>query len=168
MRSKLEYHYTIYPNHKNLTNKVIPISLKNELKPNNLNSLINEIQSSNTISIFLGSPIENANLSTYLEHPYESILNKIKIDFYYPHPRENFYPNFKILDYPSIFEEFILDLKLLKPNLEIKIYSFGSSVHLNLINLNNIQHTVINRKDIPINNNILNIIKLYNIEVIEI
>ena len=168
VRSKLEYHYTIYPNHKNLTNKVIPISLKNELKANNLNSLIKEIQPYNTISIFLGSPIENSNSSTYLEHPYESILNNIKIDFYYPHPRENFYPNTKILDYPFIFEEFILELKLLKPNLDIKIYSFGSSVHLNLINLNNIQHTVINRKNIPINSNILNIIKLYDIKIIEI
>lgn len=168
MRSKLEYHYTIYPNHKNLTNKVVPISLKNELKTNNLSSLINEIQSYNSISIFLGSPIENSNLSTYHEHPYESILDKIKIDFYYPHPRENFYPNIKLLDYPCIFEDFILDLKILKPNLKIKIYSFGSSVHLNLINLNNIQHTVINRKNMPINDNILSIIKLYNIEVIEI
>lgn len=168
MRSKLEYHYTIYPNHKNLTNKVVPISLKNEIKANNLSSLINEIQSYNSISIFLGSPIENANSSTYLEHPYESILDKIKIDFYYPHPRENFYPKIKLLDYPFIFEDFILDLKLLKPNLKIKIYSFGSSVHLNLINLNNIQHTVINRKNMPINDNVLNIIKLYNIQIIEI
>lgn len=172
LRNLISHHYTIYPNHENLSKNLIPITLKNEYLYDPKDQLLFPFKDKDSISILLGTPPDeekkdslNTDYKTICKH----IVEKFKIDYYYPHPRETSTIDFvNTITYPDIFEDFILNLNYLNKELKIKIYSFGSSTHLNLIALKNIQHTVINRKGKEINYEILKIFSFYNIEIVNL
>lgn len=63
----------------------------------------------------------------------EAIIKKMRIDYYYPHPRENYkISSVNYIDSPYVFEEYIMKEIENNPNTEFEVYSYCSSVLLNL------------------------------------
>ncbi|QEH09873.1 CMP-N-acetylneuraminate-beta-galactosamide-alpha-2, 3-sialyltransferase [Histophilus somni] len=89
-----------------------------------------------SISILLGQPIfndEDKNIQLIKE-----VIEKFKIDFYFPHPREDYHiDNISYIKTPLIFEEFYAEQSVEN---NIKIYTFFSSAVLNIVTKENIDH----------------------------
>lgn len=130
IKSIIEYHYTIYRNIDNIVENCKYINIfKNE---DNINTLENK--NSTKISIFIGQPLEN--ICTKINYNrVNDFINKKKVNFYYPHPREicNLQCN-KVVT-PLVAEEYILNLLRDNPNLCIDVYGFFSSVMFNIISV---------------------------------
>lgn len=126
-------HYTIYKGVPNIIEKTQLIKL---YKDNELTySATNKV-----VSIYLGQPLEE--VSTIFTTDYiAQTLRKIKIDFYYPHPREKNIPkgDYKVVMSPLVFEDYIINFLKDNPEVRIHVYSFISSAILNIVNLERIE-----------------------------
>lgn len=127
IRNMLKAHYSIF-NSDNVCKKVIPINLGMENKI--------KIESNNSISIFIGQPInEQLDISeeqciSIIQH----IIRKFNIDYYIPHPRERY----KIKDVSYIDTELAIEDYLLNISQNIIIYSFYSTAIFTLSQVDNI------------------------------
>ncbi|WP_249961433.1 glycosyltransferase family 52, partial [Histophilus somni] len=66
----------------------------------------------------------------------KEVIAKFKIDYYFPHPREDYYiDNVSYIKTPLIFEEFYAERSIEN---NIKIYTFFSSAVLNIVTKENI------------------------------
>lgn len=126
-------HYTIYKGVPNIIEKTQLIKL---YKDDELTySVANKI-----VSIYLGQPLEE--ISTIFTTDYiAQAISKIKIDFYYPHPREKSIPegNYRVIMSPLVFEDYIINFLKDNPKVQIHVYSFISSAILNIANLERIE-----------------------------
>ncbi|NQL65244.1 hypothetical protein HO447_01045 [Streptococcus suis] len=87
------------------------------------------------VSILLGQPIYSTNSENI--HFYKKVINLISIDYYFPHPREDYHlDNISYIDTELIFEEYIISL--LKKYKTIKIYTIFSTAVFSFLNFENI------------------------------
>ncbi|WP_427837976.1 glycosyltransferase family 52 [Acinetobacter baumannii] len=123
-------HYTIYNN----VNNIIPETRFIDILENK-----NNIHGSQVVKIFIGQPmhvIDNKFSISFIE----KVLDKIKIDFYFPHPRECEYPmgDFEIIKTDYIFEDFIVNFLKDNPHVKLKLFSFISTASLNVASIEGI------------------------------
>lgn len=142
IRDKSLLHYTIYEGLPNIIEKTQLIKLyeNDELIP----AITNR-----TVNIYLGQPLEEISGIFTTEHISKS-LQKLNIDFYYPHPRENTIPlgGFEIIKSELIFEDYIIRYLQKNPDIKVRVYSFISSAILNICSLNRIEVNYIYDKDL--------------------
>ena len=138
LKEKSLLHYTIYKDISNIIDNQQYLSLI---------PLGDEKQSAlkdKTIGFYLGQPLtdisENFDLSFVKNN-----IDKLKVDYYYPHPREKVYPegNYQIVESPLIFEDYIVQFLKDNPNVSIEVYSFTSTALINIMSLDRIQVTYI-------------------------
>lgn len=142
IRDKSLLHYTIYEGLPNITEKTHLIKLYEnyESKP---------VITNKTVSIYIGQPLEEISDIFNTEYISKS-LQKLNIDFYYPHPRENIIPqgNFEIIESELIFEDYIIRYLQNNPEVKVSVYSFISSAVLNLYSLDRVELNYIYDKDL--------------------
>lgn len=124
IKSLSECHYSIYKDLPNIIEKVEYINLL----PQQVSEKVEHNEP--PIKILLGQPIfsepeKNIQLA-------QDVIKKFNIDFYFPHPRENYrIPDVNYIETDLIFEDYIFSqLK----NRQYCIYTYFSSVILNLMN----------------------------------
>ncbi|HEE6163731.1 glycosyltransferase family 52 [Acinetobacter baumannii] len=125
-----ELHYTIYNNVDNIVSRTKNINiLENK----------NNICGTQVLKIFIGQPLHTID-SKFNINFIESILDKIKVDFYFPHPREDNYPvgNFEIIKTNYIFEDYIVNFLKNNPNIKLELFSFISTASLNVASIETI------------------------------
>lgn len=125
IRNLTQKHYTIYPNKKNISKELSFVSLMEfEKKYKAPNKKIN---------IFLGQPLYEVN-SKADDCYINNLLEKLKVDLYMPHPRENYVVknnNLKIVNTNLICEDYVINL--LAENYEVNLFSFFSTTLLNFL-----------------------------------
>lgn len=133
VKTQSKIHYTIYPNRKNIVDNKRNIELFS-----NLDFCSNSEGKKEEINLFLGQPLYEVNID-YDEDYILNILNKFKIDLYFPHPREkyNFDNKILILKSDCIFEDYIV--KLLIEYKNVNIYTFFSTAALNVEGVSNVK-----------------------------
>ncbi|MDP8033191.1 glycosyltransferase family 52 [Pasteurella atlantica] len=153
-------HYSIY-NLPNIMGKYEKISL---FETPNYEQDYNEV-----VNILLGQPIyenskngEQRNIALI-----EKVFTNYHIDFYYPHPRENYKINqAPYINTKLIFEDWIIQQTQKYPQKQYRLYTFFSSAAINLIDMPNIEVIALNPKDCPENFlPLYTIFKKLNIEV---
>lgn len=124
-------HYTIY-NYDNILKKTNIISLFEN--KNNLNEF------SQILKIFIGQPYREIDENLTNDFV-KKIIDKTQADLYFPHPREVDFSwvDKEVITSNLIFEEFVLELLKINPEMKIQIFSINSSVLFNLSNVNNIE-----------------------------
>ena len=127
LKKLISWHYTIYPNEKNIIQNVKNINIFPELQCNN------DIKASRVKKIILGQPLEG-----YIgEDNYRKIISKIHklldIDYYFPHPRETliFDDELVVINSNLIIEDYLVQ-ELQNSNANFEIYTFFSSAVLAL------------------------------------
>ena len=127
-------HYTIYNNVPNIieNKEYIPLFAKKNEDQKNLK---NEVK-----KFYLGQPL--SAISNIFDIPFvKKYIDKLEIDYYYPHPHEKLYPegSFQVIDSPLIFEDYIIKFLKDNPNVNVEIFSFISSALLNIASLDRLQ-----------------------------
>lgn len=133
IRNKSLLHYTIYKDVPNIIKNTQLIKLYEEYE--SITTITNRV-----VTIYLGQPLEE--ISNMFSSEYiMNALQKIHIDFYYPHPREKNIPkgDFKVIISPLVFEDYIVTYLKDNPKVKIKVYSFISSAILNIVSLDRIE-----------------------------
>lgn len=125
IKNTSKLHYSIYPIKENIIDNIEYISLFDKG---------NIIKSGDNIRILLGQPIFNDSDKNI--QLINKVFEKFKIDYYFPHPRENYIvDNTPYIDTDLIFEDFYFKES---KNKNIIIYTFFSSAVLNIINKDNV------------------------------
>jgi len=130
-------HYTIYDGIPNIIDNKIYISLVSKEK--NI-----EQKTSKVVSFYLGQPLTDISISFDLPFVKKNI-DKLKLDYYYPHPREVSYPEgkFQLIDNPLIFEDYIVQFLEKNPDVAVEVFSFTSTALLNIMSLDRVKVTYI-------------------------
>lgn len=159
-------HFTIYHNMPNAFNNVENISLFSNIK----NA---EKSKKRVVKILLGQPLYE--ISSELDYDYTNkVINKLNVDFYFPHPRENLTKfenvnNVEILKTNLIFEDFVVDFMRKNSDVALEIYSFTSSAAINCSGLDNVKIFFIYENIInEVNSDIYKIIMNLNFRLINI
>lgn len=113
-------------------------------------------------NIFVGQPIYEAvknkfndieQARRFVRELMIDFIISYNIDLYYPHPRENDMRLFdllgdrvKLIESPLIFEDYLLEQITKNPNIEYRIYTFFSSVVLNVKDFPNVKVFAIKSK----------------------
>lgn len=137
-------HYTIYKDIPNiLENKYYLPLFSNETNAQKKYGL------QRTVSFYLGQPLIEISKKFDI-HYVENIINNLKIDYYYPHPRENTYPegSFQLINSHLIFEDYIIEFLKNHPNTTVNIFSFISTALLNIMSLDRIKVSYIHNSEI--------------------
>ncbi len=125
IKKKSLKHFTIYENEKNIIDNVEYLNIFE-------NNFIDNVDSNSEIKFFLGQPLYELD-GRFDNHYMENILSKVGIDFYFPHPRENYLLKEKeIINSELIFEDYLTQYMEKNPNKKIVLYSFFSTVFLNV------------------------------------
>lgn len=137
-------HYTIYKDIPNIIENKQYITLFSTNNDNNQDGMKEEV-----VSFYLGQPLIDISEKFNVQYVQNSI-KKLKIDYYYPHPRENVYPkgDFKIIESPMIFEDYIIDFLKNNPNINLNVFSFTSTSILNIIDLDRVKVSYIHNSEI--------------------
>lgn len=127
LRKLSRKHFTIFHGKSNIIKNVEFLDL--------FSSQGNDQNRAGEINILLGQPLTEVNPKCDSEFILQTV-NKLNIQYYFPHPRENYtFPNnIEIIHSPLIFEEYVLDLYKHSTYQTINVYSFFSTVLLNLSN----------------------------------
>ena len=128
IKNIISSHYTLFPDFKNISDKITPLSLGNS---ENIH-----VKNCNRKKIFVGQPIFemlSIGKEKYIKI-IRDICNLLQIDYYIPHPRENY----KISGVNYIETDLILEDYILNEDGCFELYSFYSSSLLTLINCQNI------------------------------
>lgn len=113
-------HYTIYPNFPNIIENTIYVDLFQQKS--------GRVEKDNVVNILLGQPVyaedkKNVDLA-------EKIIKKFDIDFYLPHPREQYQlTDVEYIRTPLIFEDYIAQNFA---HQKCRIYTYFSSAVLNI------------------------------------
>lgn len=122
LRSLSQAHYTIYAGFPNIIENTIALNL--------ISRSYHKNNEEKTINILLGQPVysddkENIALA-------ESVIERFKIDAYFPHPREKYrLNNVSYIDTPFIFEDYIFTEFA---DRKCQVYTYFSSAIINLMN----------------------------------
>jgi len=127
-------HYTIYENIPNIIENKQYVSLI---------SIVNKEQSEikdKIIRFYLGQPLTDISEFFGIKFVKRNI-DKLDIDYYYPHPREISYPKggFQIIESSLIFEDYIVQFLRDNPNANVEVFSFISTALLNIMSLDRLQ-----------------------------
>lgn len=130
-------HYTIYDGIPNIIDNKVYISLVSKEK--NI-----EQKTSEVVSFYLGQPLTEISKNFDLSYVINNI-DKLNIDYYYPHPREKSYPEgkFQLVDNPLIFEDYIVQFLEKYPDIAVEVFSFTSTALLNIMSLDRVKVTYI-------------------------
>ncbi|MEC5210529.1 beta-galactosamide-alpha-2,3-sialyltransferase [Psychrobacter sp. PL15] len=125
-------HYTLYKDVPNIVSPTEYISLYN-------NKCEENITNKKVFKFYLGQPMTEVN-DSYCSDYIHKTLEKLDIDFYFPHPRENYdITKVKVINSQLIFEEYIINFLNKNTDSRVEIYSFISTASLNLTNINTIK-----------------------------
>ena len=127
IRNKIDKHFTIFDNNPFVTpEKVIKFNFFNKEELTNGNK--SEIR-----KIFVGQPVFEVKKDADYDFV-EVVLRNLEVDEYYPHPREDvsLSSSIKIISSKLLFEDYILTCMKDSPNVNFIIYSFFSTVLINL------------------------------------
>lgn len=94
------------------------------------------------VSILIGQPIyqDQINDKELDVNLMKKVIKDYHIEYYFPHPRENYIvDNVNYVNTPLIFEDYLTSLIRNNPNVQYVIYTFFSSVALNLSSVPNIK-----------------------------
>lgn len=143
IKKKSLLHYTIYKDIPNIIESQQYISLI---------PLSNEIHSKmkdKVAKFYLGQPLTDISEDFDLLFVKKNI-DKLEIDYYYPHPREKFYPigNYQIIQSPLIFEDYIIQFLEDNPDVNIEVFSFISTALLNIMSLDRLRVSYIHNHEI--------------------
>jgi len=127
-------HYTIYKNIPNIIESIQYVSLI---------PIINQEKRKVTgkvIRFYLGQPLTDISEVFDVEFVKNNI-DKLEFDYYYPHPRENLYPegSFQLIGSSLIFEDYIVQFLRDNPNANVEVFSFISTALLNIMSLDRLQ-----------------------------
>lgn len=133
-------HYTLYEDVPNIIQNKKYI----QLFSNNNQIKIEEKIKNETVRFYLGQPLDEV-LETFDVSFIEKTVDKLGIDYYYPHPREELYPkgNFQLIESLLIFEDYITQYLQNHPNVNVEVFSFFSTALLNIANIERVQPTYI-------------------------
>lgn len=165
IKENISFHYSIFPRFNDFSKPIVPIYLSDfEFNENNKSN-------GKRCSFFIGQPIfEMINMK---KKDYISLVRYIfeefNIDYYFPHPREDY----KINGINYIETNLILEDYLIKYKGELDLFSFYSSSLITLMNCKNISLTSIFVRDIGMDSNpaiveSYELIKKANIKIIYI
>lgn len=134
IRNFSKLHYTIYKDIPNIINNIRYISLMSDSnqKKREINNKV--------IRFYLGQPLTDISKDFDLAYVSNNI-DKLDIDYYYPHPREKAYPkgDYQIVESPLIFEDYIVQFLKDNTNVNIEVFSFTSTALLNIMSLNRVK-----------------------------
>lgn len=133
LKKMSKLHYTIYQDIPNIieNRQYIPLTSKND-SGNHLQEKV--------IKFYLGQPLTDISDSFDLLFTKKNI-DKLGVDYYYPHPRENTYPEgvFQLISSPLIFEDYIQSFLKDNPNISVEVFSFTSTALLNVMSMDRVQ-----------------------------
>lgn len=139
LKQRSRLHHTLYPNQNNIISHTQAINLwYNYLSQYNTQSIDKIDSKMNSKTILLGQPLfsqakENIEL-------FEKIIRQWNIEYYFPHPREDYQiPNIDYIDSHLIFEDFLLNNMQTHPQTEFKIYHIASTAAFNIHRFPNVQ-----------------------------
>ncbi|WP_195836258.1 glycosyltransferase family 52 [Campylobacter portucalensis] len=156
-------HYTIFENLKNVFNNTKFIKLFDF-------DDFSDTKNKKVVKIFLGQPIYESNLSKN-KALIENLIDKFKIDFYMPHPREEYkIKNVNYIKTDLIIEDYIINEIKKDSSIKYEIYGFFSTSlfilsNMNCLNLNAIY--IDNQSEIRCFKNLYEIMKNLGINIIE-
>lgn len=135
IKKRSNLHYTIYNLKNNVSDKTKRIDLLDT-------SFLKEKKSRKTVKIFIGQPYSEL-LGKDFNEIYE-ILNKLKVDFYFPHPRETQIDKIQVnvIKTNLVFEDYILNY-IKETGCGVEIYSFLSSAAANVINIKSVSVNIL-------------------------
>lgn len=161
IRDKVKMHYTIYNDKKNIVSNTEYISLldKRDFKANSKEGV--------EYSFFLGQPLYEVD-KICDDNYINSLLSNLDVDFYFPHPRENYKisSGIEVVYTKKIFEDYIKDFINEKNVKKIKIYTFFSTAVLNLAEIDSIELFVIHDPKI-MDIKLLNLFKQFSVNFID-
>lgn len=124
---KTSMHYTLYKGESNIIDNTCYLEIFN------FNTKLLPIENGKKIKIFLGQPLYNIN-NEFTDDYIFSILEKLKINIYFPHPKENevLFKDFNIIKTNLVFEDYLIGM--LEENVyeNIEVYSFFSGALINI------------------------------------
>lgn len=134
LKEKSLLHYTLYKDIPNIIDNQQYLSLIP------LGDEKQSVLKDKTIRVYLGQPLTDISEKFDLSFV-KSNVDKLKVNYYYPHPREKVYPegNYQIIQSPLIFEDYIVQFLKDNPNVSIEVYSFTSTALLNIMSLDRVQ-----------------------------
>ena len=134
IRNQSKLHFTIYKDVPNIVKNTKYISLIN-----NVSCPDHDTMTNNNLIIFLGQPLFEIDPIFTNEYVLK-IIKEIKIDFYFPHPREVdiVKGNFEIIKTNYIFEDYISKFLDDNPNIHLTVISFISSALINVSSLSRV------------------------------
>ncbi len=133
IREKSKLHYTIYYNIPNIIENIKYISLIPQLD-------FDSLYPDRVIKFYLGQPLIEINEKFDFNY-FKNKLEKLRINYYFPHPREKAYPqgDFEVIDSFLIFEDYIIQFLYQNPNIKVEVYSFISTALLNISSLSGVK-----------------------------
>ena len=150
LEGKVNKHYTIY---KQKNNSKAPLEYISLIRTESLGCTTQEPQKySRVMRIMLGQPIyeqtEEATASN--QKRTQEVLMRHDITNYLPHPRESYHiEGVEYIDTPLIFEDYILEEMRLNPDVRYEVYSFCSSVMLNIAQSPQLKFYAVRPDDLP-------------------
>lgn len=133
LRKNSKLHFTIYKDLPNIIHQTYYLSLYNsDLLQEKLDS-DDSYKSRRSINIYLGQPLDSID-DKFNEAYIFKILNKLDINYYFPHPRENVSPSeqISIINSELVFEDYIIEYLKEHPYTYVNVYSFISGALLNI------------------------------------
>ncbi|WP_170831288.1 glycosyltransferase family 52 [Arachidicoccus rhizosphaerae] len=151
-------HFTIYNGLKNIIENTFYISLFDYSRVRQ-NGGAAKFDADTIIRIFVGQPLFVVR-KDYDVRNVEKKIAQLNIDFYYPHPFERVMPTkIPVIESRLIFEEYLMATIHENPTTKFEIYSFGSSVLLNIKDFPNV--TLFYIYDINLSDKLHTIYSLY-------
>lgn len=134
VREKSKLHYTIYNGIPNIINNTKYISIFDRA------TLKKDERPRETLKIYLGQPLRDIH-PKFTDRYILNTIEHLDITFYYPHPRETNPPkgSVQFIDSQLICEDYIIKALKEHPNINIEIYSFVSSVLVNLVGIDRVK-----------------------------
>lgn len=124
---KISMHYTLYENQKNIINNTCYLEMFN------FNTKILPNINGKKLKIFLGQPLFNID-KKFTNNYILSVVKKLKIDIYFPHPKEKeiLLGSINIIKTNLIFEDYLIELLKESTYDTIDVYSFFSGALINV------------------------------------
>lgn len=133
LRALSTAHHTLYPTQKNIVSPTIALNLWQNNEQHSVSD--NDKLDKNVQKILLGQPFfDNEQENTQL---FNQIIELVKPDHYFPHPRETYQLNTNYINTSLIFEDYLL--KNIRPDTEYHIYHIASTAALNVSNFPNVK-----------------------------
>lgn len=157
-------HFTIYKDVPNIVDSLYFISLMDEG-----DSCFKERRGGfkdGVLKIFLGQPLND--LIEYMDSRYVNrVLLKHGINYYYPHPKENYKIEMaKVIETDLVFEDYIMNF-MRNNNCRVEVYTYSSSAALNVVNIKGVEVFFIYEDNIEIKTKFYSEMKkLFNLKII--